>query len=635
MPAAAADTGFPTASCRGYSAPRMFPFSQLFPDVAERETLRLRVAADEPDLPEGTYRFVELYCTDAGCDCRRVLLNVVSEHTRRQVATINHAFDIEGPMIGPEGQTALDLLNPQTDLSDACIDRFLTALSDNPAVAARFERHYAMFKAVVDDPSHPARAALPEDDDLDAEFIEPPAPVRRGPKLRRNDPCHCGSGKKYKHCHLRADEVRPRAANAVDASPEALETRWVRELFEFGVKTFGRAFDPFVAYAALGGTGDDVQMQFMVPWSIYVRTFDDKTVVEHFLENPRRPLGLAERAWLEAQTRARLSMWEVARVERGTGIHVHDPFTGDERFVREVMASQSLSVHDVILARIVDYKGFATFGGVHPHPLPPAHGSDAIERARKLLAIPKKPISVERFRADVHDAKLIAAWHAAVASSRKQTSALPELQNTDGDPLLITIDRFDVAAKTFQEATDRLQRIEGVEQNDDNEPGVRTFSFVRPGNAIHKSWDNTIVGSAELTERTLKLESNSIKRADALRTSVEAALAELLTFRIREHTDPRALLPGQDRGPPRTDAIPDHIRVKVLLEYKTTHYATWADDALPGLRGKTPRQAMKSSKGRREVDGILKEMENHEGRLPENERYDFSVIRTELGFEVR
>lgn len=30
----------------------------------------------------------------------------------------------------------------------------------------------------------------------------PAQPVRRdGPKLGRNDPCHCGSGRKYKHCH--------------------------------------------------------------------------------------------------------------------------------------------------------------------------------------------------------------------------------------------------------------------------------------------------------------------------------------------------------------------------------------------------------------------------------------------------
>jgi len=28
-----------------------------------------------------------------------------------------------------------------------------------------------------------------------------PVRVREGPKIGRNDPCHCGSGKKYKHCH--------------------------------------------------------------------------------------------------------------------------------------------------------------------------------------------------------------------------------------------------------------------------------------------------------------------------------------------------------------------------------------------------------------------------------------------------
>jgi preprotein translocase subunit SecA len=28
-------------------------------------------------------------------------------------------------------------------------------------------------------------------------------PVRVGQKVGRNDPCPCGSGKKYKHCHGR------------------------------------------------------------------------------------------------------------------------------------------------------------------------------------------------------------------------------------------------------------------------------------------------------------------------------------------------------------------------------------------------------------------------------------------------
>lgn len=32
--------------------------------------------------------------------------------------------------------------------------------------------------------------------------------------LGRNDPCHCGSGKKYKQCHLDKDEAAAREARA-------------------------------------------------------------------------------------------------------------------------------------------------------------------------------------------------------------------------------------------------------------------------------------------------------------------------------------------------------------------------------------------------------------------------------------
>jgi preprotein translocase subunit SecA len=34
-----------------------------------------------------------------------------------------------------------------------------------------------------------------------ANQAEAPKPVRAGAKVGRNDPCPCGSGKKYKKCH--------------------------------------------------------------------------------------------------------------------------------------------------------------------------------------------------------------------------------------------------------------------------------------------------------------------------------------------------------------------------------------------------------------------------------------------------
>jgi preprotein translocase subunit SecA len=45
-----------------------------------------------------------------------------------------------------------------------------------------------------------ADAAISSSAEL-AEVELTPAPLRAGPKVGRNDPCPCGSGKKYKNCH--------------------------------------------------------------------------------------------------------------------------------------------------------------------------------------------------------------------------------------------------------------------------------------------------------------------------------------------------------------------------------------------------------------------------------------------------
>ncbi len=45
-----------------------------------------------------------------------------------------------------------------------------------------------------------------------AEADKKPEPVRVGKKLGRNEPCWCGSGKKYKDCHLKADKASTRTS---------------------------------------------------------------------------------------------------------------------------------------------------------------------------------------------------------------------------------------------------------------------------------------------------------------------------------------------------------------------------------------------------------------------------------------
>jgi hypothetical protein len=66
--------------------------------------------------------------------------------------------------------------------------------------------------------------------------------------------------------------------------------------------------------------------------------------------------------------------------------------------------------------------------------------------------------------------------------------------------------------------------------------------------------------------------------------------------------------------------------------FKDRHYREWADQAIPALHGKTPRQAVRTAQGRAAVDVLLKDFENHEQRSPPDVRFDFGEVRKDLGF---
>ena len=71
-------------------------------------------------------------------------------------------------------------------------------------------------------------------------------------KLNRNDVCHCGSGKKYKKCHLEEDEarVRERRSLATLAQWVAFHATGLRT----AVREAARQAEPVqAAMAALGG----------------------------------------------------------------------------------------------------------------------------------------------------------------------------------------------------------------------------------------------------------------------------------------------------------------------------------------------------------------------------------------------
>jgi len=182
----------------------MVLFGALFPEVARKETRTLAVL-NRLGIPPGTYGLLELFCIDHGCDCRRVMLNVVAESSMRHLATINYAFDADDDMRGP----FLDQLNAQSEFSLALLDLVREHIAQDADYVKRLERHYRIVKTGLADPEHPIHKRLPprepEGKEL-AEFLVTMA--RMAATTGRNDPCPCGAvgpngrRRKFKSCCL-------------------------------------------------------------------------------------------------------------------------------------------------------------------------------------------------------------------------------------------------------------------------------------------------------------------------------------------------------------------------------------------------------------------------------------------------
>ncbi len=139
----------------------MTPFLRLFPDLAmiEMRTATVEATVQDVDgLPDGNYGFFELYCDDPECDCRRVMINVISRDTGAKVwATINfgwedspfyRAWSHDAPDADKFAGASLDPLNAQTRHSPTLLALFNLVLED-AAYIARLKSHYQMFKAAL------------------------------------------------------------------------------------------------------------------------------------------------------------------------------------------------------------------------------------------------------------------------------------------------------------------------------------------------------------------------------------------------------------------------------------------------------------------------------------------------------
>lgn len=114
------------------------------------------------DLPEGEYGFIELYCDEPGCDCRRVTIVVLRPHTGWKVwATLSYGWEsldfyqkwanTPDPLDPLEWQGPyLDPLAEQTQYAPMLLDLFKVILR-SAAYRKRLKNHYQLFRAAMEE----------------------------------------------------------------------------------------------------------------------------------------------------------------------------------------------------------------------------------------------------------------------------------------------------------------------------------------------------------------------------------------------------------------------------------------------------------------------------------------------------
>jgi len=144
-------------------------FSEYFPEVAARETRSITIPPGSPlGLPPGDYAFLETYCDEPHCDCRRVLFSVIArdrpgiqaiigwgwedvDFYARWMKSGNRAEAVSGK--GP----ALNPLSPATELGPALVELVRNILLQDPEYVERIKRHYLMFRENMDRPKKSQR----------------------------------------------------------------------------------------------------------------------------------------------------------------------------------------------------------------------------------------------------------------------------------------------------------------------------------------------------------------------------------------------------------------------------------------------------------------------------------------------
>jgi hypothetical protein len=477
----------------------------------------------------------------------------------------------------------------------------------------------------------------------------------RNGKIGRNDPCPCGSGKKYKRCCLEHQS----ASYGLWAQQRNASDQLTRDMLRFAERKFGDRIQvawqdfnmsdlalPFDAYPS--------EQQIFIPYFLFQwdpqrpRTGKGASrrggIVTRWyeLENAAK-LSDMERLLLEQATIQPLSFFEVLWNEPGKRIGLRDILIGIETEVVERSASRMLQRGDIAYAQIWNLQTLSILGCTAPICIPPSWKGEVIglrKKLRKKIAKQNRDLTPDDLVRNADAVRL------AYLTIRDGLYRRPQLTNTDGDPLVFHILKFRIespesafeALAPLALGQSKEELLRDAKSGEDGKLQSIEFDWRKKGNVKIPSWDNTVLGTIKISGRSLVAEVNSENRAKRLHVEIEKRLGASATHRSTSAQTAEEMLA---KTPKRTNAqakkddefeqalLRDPEAKNRLQQIIQQQVEDWVHLKVPALGGRTPLRAVRDPDGKEIVESLLLDWERRadDGAYQAGIRPDFDAVR--------
>ena len=444
-------------------------------------------------------------------------------------------------------------------------------------------------------------------------------------KTGRNDPCPCGSGKKYKKCCLaetfvqigKEDTIRRRLVNALI---EFYDKNY-RDTIEEAHVMFWDDFDP---QEHLDGVSLDLAYQNFLEWitlDFIIDPDENKTLIDLYMIKNKK-ITQDEHKVLTIMKNSCISLYEVQEVFPEKGLLLKDLLLGGEFDVKEKSATRDLKRWDIFATRLLLIDGqYIMSGSVFPYSIIMKQKilDDIMDDYREYQEeFPDGTMDVFlKESGDIFNFQ----WYFPIQNPPPPL----DLHTTSGEPVLFSKAVFEI--KDHDAVRIGLLKIKGFEQDHDD------YTWFDKKN---QDGSATILGAVKIKGNKLTLECHSKIRLERGKKLIVSALSDAIFHKIDTFQDPmEAIKVHNVTVPMQEDDIPLELQQDFYNQFMQRYYEKWFQDKIPALDNKTPMEAIKTKQGKEKVIELLKLYENGEehNKLELRPYYDLSWVWQRLGLE--